>query len=60
MKKISPEEENGKPSIRYSEFISATLDIRKHLTKEKLWSLFRYFDTKNDGYISAEDLKEIF
>jgi calcium-dependent protein kinase len=60
MRNISPHKENGEFKINYTDFVAATLDLRKFLSKEKLWSLFKYFDTKDDGYITADDLNEIF
>ncbi len=45
--------------LNYTEFISATLDFKTHLDRQKLWNLFKYFDTKNKNYITADDLKEI-
>lgn len=54
------QENDGKLYIRYTEFITATLDLRIYLTKEKLWSLFKYFDPNNQNFISADDLQEIF
>lgn len=55
MKSISPEnnDENGELSIRYSEFIAATLDQRKYLTQEKIRGLFTYFDSNNSGFINT-------
>ena len=62
IKTISPDSqaEGGKASIKYSEFIAATLDSKSYLTKEKLWSLFKYFDPSNQNFITLNDLKEIF
>lgn len=56
MKIISPEDDNGELSIRYSEFIAATLDQRKLLTAEKMKGLFNYFDSSNTDYITLDDL----
>jgi len=50
--------EDDKPVINYSEFIAATLDSKTHLTKEKLWTVFKYFDTDNSNFITAANLKE--
>ena len=41
---------NGK--INYSEFIAATIELKSVLTYEKLWTLFKYFDTDNSGIIT--------
>ena len=50
---LCEEELNGHKIIRYSKFIVATLNLRKHLTKEKMWSLFKYFDQSNKGSITV-------
>ena len=44
--------------INYSEFIAATLDKKLYLSKEKLWSVFKYFDIDNSNFITANSLKE--
>ena len=44
--------------INYTEFIAATLDKKFYLSKEKLWSAFRYFDIDNTGFITLSNLKE--
>jgi len=41
---------NGK--INYSEFLAATIELKQVLTYEKLWTLFKYFDTDNSGIIT--------
>ena len=48
----------GNKKINYSEFIAATLDCHKFLTKERLWILFKHFDTDNTNYITHGNLKE--
>ena len=45
---------NGK--INYSEFLAATISVQTALTEEKLWSLFKTFDTDDTDYISLENL----
>lgn len=45
---------NGK--INYSEFLVATIEIKKVLTFDRLWALFQYFDTDNSGYITPANL----
>ncbi|CAD8051707.1 unnamed protein product [Paramecium primaurelia] len=61
------DEENNNPEIdkepsplviKYTDFLAACIDERKVLTREKLWSLFKYFDTLNVNYITKEDIKE--
>lgn len=49
---------NGK--INYSEFIAATIQVKNVLTYEKLYSLFKYFDTDDSGEITPANLKEAF
>ena len=38
--------------INYSEFIAASMKIRKHLNSAKLRALFRHFDTDDSGAIT--------
>lgn len=49
---------NGK--INYTEFLSATLQVKETLTEEMLWRLFKKFDVDDTGYISKENLMEAF
>ena len=49
---------NGK--INYTEFLSATLEIKDTLTEEMLWRLFKKFDVDDTGFISKENLVEAF
>ena len=49
---------NGK--INYSEFLAATIEIKRVLSEDKLWALFKYFDTDNSGIITPVNLKEAF
>lgn len=49
---------NGK--INYSEFLVATIELKSVLTYEKLWALFKYFDTDNSDIITPNNLKEAF
>lgn len=44
-------DDNGK--INYSEFIAATIDIRKYLTKARVGALFKSFDVDDKGEIDA-------
>jgi len=57
MKSIHSKDEK-EPVINYSEFIAATLDNKRFLTKEKLWTVFKYFDVDNTNCITSENLKE--
>jgi calcium-dependent protein kinase len=49
---------NGK--INYSEFLAATIEIKNVLTYDRLWALFKYFDTDCSGYITPANLREAF
>lgn len=51
-------EGNGK--INYTEFLSATISIKSVLTYEKLWALFKHFDTDDSGTITPANLKDAF
>ena len=51
---------NKNGEINYSEFMAATVDKKKALTKANLQFAFHYFDTDNEGYITKDDLKEVF
>lgn len=51
-------DDNGK--INYTEFLSATIDISKYLTREKVMALFKQFDVNNDNTISKENIKAAF
>ena len=49
---------NGK--INYSEFLSATLDMKLFLTDAKLISVFNFFDTDHSGFITEQNIKFAF
>lgn len=51
---------NGDGHINYSEFIAATIDIRRHLTEEKVNALFSHFNVDGKGSINAQELKQAF
>ncbi|CAD8108273.1 unnamed protein product [Paramecium primaurelia] len=54
---MNPEEQQSL-QIKYSQFLAATLDLKQYLNKERLWSLFRYFDVQDKKYITKEDIQE--
>jgi len=37
--------------------MAAILDKKIYLNKERLWSLFKYFDHKNRNYLELKDIK---
>ena len=49
---------NGK--INYSEFLAATISVKSVMTYDKLWALFKHFDTDNSGYITEDNIEEAF
>ena len=53
------ETQESEKRISYTNFIKATLDTRKILTKEKLQSLFKQFDSSQNNSITEQDLLEI-
>ena len=46
--------------ICYSEFLAATVCKKQVLTKANLRFAFHHFDVDNEGYITKNDLKEVF
>ncbi|CAD8051703.1 unnamed protein product [Paramecium primaurelia] len=46
--------------IKYSQFLASCIDERKFITKEKLSSLFKIFDTDNSNFITKQNIKEAF
>ena len=46
---ISEVDYHGNGKISYSEFLTATIDIKSILSKEKLNAVFSQFDTSNSG-----------
>ena len=51
-------DDNGK--INYSEFIAATIDIRKYLTRARVEAIFKSFDVDDDEMITDLNLKNAF
>ena len=42
--------------INYSEFLTATLDYKHLVTEEKLWMMFKTFDTHDKNFITTRDI----
>jgi calcium-dependent protein kinase len=51
---------DGNGYIDYSEFLTATINWKKVLNKEKLEKVFKVFDKDSDGTISLMEIKEFF
>ena len=47
-------------TIDYSEFITASIDRKKMLSKKRLEKIFKMFDKDGSGTISANELKAMF
>ena len=42
--------------INYHEFLAATISTIHFSKEEKLWSVFKYFDTTDSGYITVDSV----
>ena len=51
---------NKSGEIDYSEFVMATINRKRLLTKQNLESTFKLFDIDGNGSISLEELKNSF
>lgn len=47
---------NGNQKINYSEFLTATVEVKKFMTDEKLWMMFKQFDVEDKDFITAENI----
>ena len=50
---------NNSGVIDYTEFIAATLEKKKYMREDRLWSAFRVFDVDGNGTISKAELHKI-
>ena len=50
---------NNSGVIDYTEFIAATLEKKKYMREDRLWSAFRVFDVDGNGSISKAELHKI-
>ncbi|CAD8056924.1 unnamed protein product [Paramecium primaurelia] len=46
--------------ITYTSFLSALVNCKSYLNKERLWNLFKYFDSDNKNFITIEDVRKAF
>ncbi|CAD8062902.1 unnamed protein product [Paramecium sonneborni] len=46
--------------ITYTSFLSALVNCKSFLNKERLWNLFKYFDSDNKNFITIEDVRKAF
>jgi Ca2+-binding EF-hand superfamily protein len=49
---------HGRNKINYTEFLAATISIKKILTDEKLLAIFKQFDTDSTGKITSDNIIE--
>jgi len=54
---ISANDILGVGKIKYTDFLLATIDLKKVADEQHFWQAFTFFDTNNDGFISASELK---
>jgi calcium-dependent protein kinase len=50
-------DKNG--SINYTEFIAANMSQKMYLKEEKIYQAFKLFDKNGDGFITADEIKEV-
>lgn len=48
----------GNKNINYTEFLAATISVKKILTEEKLLAIFKQFDTEGTGKITEQNIVE--
>jgi calcium-dependent protein kinase len=46
--------------INYTEFLSATMDLTKYLTQDKIKAMFATFDMDGSGEITKENIQQAF
>jgi len=50
----------GSGQLNYTEFLMATLDLKRVLTEEIMFTAFKHFDAEGTGYITANSLAQAF
>ena len=56
---IASIDSNASGVIDYTEFIAATLEKKKYMREDRLWSAFKVFDIDGNGTISKAELHKI-
>ena len=56
---LSNIDSNNSGVIDYTEFIAATLEKKKYMREDRLWSAFRVFDVDGNSTISKAELHKI-
>jgi Ca2+-binding EF-hand superfamily protein len=49
---------HGNKRINYTEFLAATISVKKILTNERLYAMFKQFDADGSGFITPQDIVE--
>jgi Ca2+-binding EF-hand superfamily protein len=49
---------HGQKRINYTEFLAATISVKKILTNERLYAMFKQFDADGSGFITPQDIVE--
>ena len=49
---------NGQGTLRYTDFLIATLEVKPYLTEQMMRALFRYFDCDQSGRITERDMRQ--
>ena len=44
---------NGNQKINYSEFLTATVEVKQFMTDEKLFIMFKHFDVEDKGFVTS-------
>lgn len=57
---IETADQHNKGKLDYSDFLVATLDKNRYVTKERLIEAFKYFDIDDSGTIDSLDIKNAF
>ena len=53
---IAKSDYDGDQAINYTEFLSATVDLKQYLNESKLLAVFRQFDTDNSGCLTVKNI----
>jgi len=52
-------DDDGSGVIDYTEFLAASIDGTRHITREACWTAFSLFDRDGDGDISASEISQV-
>ena len=55
---IAEVDHHGNGKINYTEFLSATVEVKRFMTEEKLWMMFKHFDVDDTGFISKDNINK--